>query len=877
MEEKVTNSGFAFHAKVIFLFIAFAIYVGLELSLNLLLIDLYAQPVEKVFVEHAESVVRLDLFGRTVSSFGLVLAIIAFFPLSKFVSLLSKLGFKFKKNKANNNKSKDNELTPEQKIATWFTRPLVFVLIWLALIPSLRAGVDGWVHNRSNDQKLSAVRSVIYKEGYLSGTIKIEDFDQFNAIVEDKERRDLVVAIIPSLAYWSTNFNQMIERNLENFADMLLSGHQEQQFAQSGLPKLREFDRLYRDEYKDYQQTNRQYQVAVKRLNDRGAILTEQQKLIESVNNGLQSHWDRYVELFSNTRSKFKALSKNQSLKTAHHKYKDRFRAKSCNSACRKQVEVDHANYFNNIKYDNGQGLGIKVLPEHIFFSVLGTEKRILGMLSSGRKHWLKLVYGVGEHEEFEEFVVSEEARKLLIKKFKEKNVVLPSNWQTQDVNAIEKVLHDKYERQASTVWVDYRKKSQFDITEVGLDRIGFARHPTIKKVARRTLGQYYIQDFSPGLSERKYKKLWLAQQNNISFIRMVTSTAAGAAFAPGGSLYSIGNDAMKLAVILPFSVVLSFCAIFTLFLKFGIYLYKRNFIYLTLLATLGSFVFLLPIYQSISKENTYGDMMSSFASDFNRNDQLESLKTTAFGYILDVENGIFENYRDLPFIRLVGSQIFNQHTVYPAKDELVIRKPSDAIFDGINSYDDFMNEHFASLSNSFFPSFMGVGEIKYFDVNITVLKRDHSIGAFLGVNLDNEKVSKVTMPSFLENKDLAFLAEQRYFYNPELIDIANSFIDSYEDGDYLLALANGTVLRESATNKVEKLMVKLLNGQNKLLSSINNLQSSGYKNLVLVQMNSSENYRCFTAPTITSTSFAQAVMANNFNFQPIDNCRGVL
>ncbi|WP_448547549.1 hypothetical protein [Thalassotalea fusca] len=876
MEEAVKQSRMAFHAKVIFLFVAFAVYVGLELSLNVLLIDLYALPVEKVFVEHAESVARLDLFGRSLSSFGLALAIYTFLP--------RKLKSRFKFQSQTIDTVHPQHISTTQRIRLFIISIanagitiLSIIVIWLLLIPSIRVGIESWVHSRTGEQKLSAVRAIVYKEGYLAGRIKIADFDEFNAIVQDEDRRDLVVALIPSLAYFSKNFNQMIEQNMEKLADAFLSNNQTQRFTQNGLPKLRQFDDLYRQELQLYHKANSDYQKAIHRLENDNAILNEQRELIASVNTQLQSRWDTYAQLYGSARSSFKQLSKDKSLRKAHHKFKDQHRARGCNTACKRRVEEAHADYLNSITYQNGQGLGIKVLPEHVIFTVLGTEERILSMLRQGREHWLKLVYGVGEHEKFDEFVVSEEARVQLIKMFKEKGVELPSNWQTHDVNAITKILRDKYEQQANQVWQKYQRDSRFDITDVGLDRIGFATHDTIKRMAQQTLGQYYINDFSPGLSETTYEKKWLAEQDNISFIRMITSTAAAAAFAPGGSLYDIGNDAVKLAVILPFSVVLSFVAICALFFKFGYYLYHNSVTYLVALVTMGVLIIGLPVINSVSKEGTYGEMMSAFAEDFNKNEPLEYTKTTLFGFVLDVENGIFEKYRGLSFINHIASQIFNQYREDPATGELVVRKPKNDFFKVMNRYDDVFFEHFSWLPSAVAPSFFGMSEVRQYDANITVLKRDHSIGAFLGVYLNNDKVTRVAMPNFLANKDLGLLAEQRFFYNPDLTSIANTFIGSYEDGDYLLNLANGTVMRESAKNKIEKAMVKLINKQPGLLNSLNKLQASGLKNLVLVQLNRSENYQCFSVPTINSVSFAKAIAEQSLSFQPIDNCRGVL
>ncbi|MGS2719293.1 hypothetical protein [Paraglaciecola aestuariivivens] len=866
MEEKIKPTGLGFHVKVIFLFIAFASYIALELSLNLLLIELYAQPAHNIFVENVESILRLDLFGRTLSSFGIALAIITFLPINRLIPNLNR-------NDIKNNTTRKIALKRKKKhlhIASYITHPLIFLLLWLMLIPSLRILVETVVHSRSNDNKLNAVRAVIYKEGYLSGVIKIQNFDQFNVLINDSDRRDLVVALIPSLAYFSTHFNRLIEQNMEKLADNFLSSHQSKRFIEKGLPKLRAFDDLYLQERQLYLQTDNRYQIAVQRLTNHQSINEEQRQIISRVNDLLHALWNNYVRQHDNARNEFRELSKNQSLRDDHHRFKKRYRAKRCDTRCKDQINIEHANYFNNLTYKNGKSLGIRVLPEHIFFGALGTEARILAMLTRGREHWLRLVYAVGEYEEYEEFVKSEEARKLLIKKFEENGLSLGSDWQINNTQAIYHVLLNKYQQQAANIWQEYQQKSQFKITEKGLDRIAFATHDIIQQQAKLALDDFYIDDFSPSMAERTIQEKWLAQQNNISFIRMLSSTAAVGAFAPGGILFDIGNNAVKLALILPISVLLSFIAIFMLFMKFAVYLWKTSLPYFVVLVIAMSLVLVVPVFQSVTQDDTYGDMMSAFAKDFNQNDVWESVKTSSFGFLLDIENGLYQNYRNIPFVKSVSEVIFKQPKTQHEPNSI-----DEQLFHFIGGYDDIFNSQLSWLGSALLPSFIGAQDIHQFDANITLLKRNHNIGAFMGVNLKNQNVDKITLPNFLGHTDLGLLAEQRFFYQPDLSQLASTFVSSYEDGDYLLSLANGTFLRESAIQKVERALVEVLNQQPKLLNTLNNLVSKGFKNLVLIQMNNTEKYQCYYSPTINSITLAEAINNSSFNLKTIKNCQG--
>ena len=181
------------HIKLILLLVAFGIYVALELSLNLLLIELYAKPLEMVFGDLYITAERLELFGRTLSGFGLALAIVSFIPNQLFNGL----------------QGINSETADASAKTKWLYRPVVFLVLWALIIPMLRVTVDSVVNTTSNTGKLSAVRAIVYKEAYLAKAVSIEGFPEFDNIVNDPQQRDLMVALIPSLAYFSSGFNTL--------------------------------------------------------------------------------------------------------------------------------------------------------------------------------------------------------------------------------------------------------------------------------------------------------------------------------------------------------------------------------------------------------------------------------------------------------------------------------------------------------------------------------------------------------------------------------------------------------------------------------------------------------------------------------------------
>tara|TARA_R110000772_G_scaffold264203_1_gene384599 strand:+ start:7347 stop:9890 length:2544 start_codon:yes stop_codon:yes gene_type:complete len=837
------------HMTVISLLGAFTIYVGLELAFNLLLIEIYSKPLELLFGEYKLATERLELFGRTLSSFGIALVL---------TPMILKIFFE-------KPVSESQSLNPVNTTKKWTGKICVFFLTWLALIPLQRVLVDGWVHATSNESKLSAVRAIVYKEGYLADRIAIESFDEFNVIAQDPERRDLVVALIPSLAYFSKSFNGLIKQNTESIADIYLTNEQKSRFERDGLPRLRQFDARFKAEYDKYREANNNYQTALAKLDDKQGIVAEANSLLEGLNKHINNQWDLYVTFYESAYDSFDYLAKEKWVQEAHHKFKDQYESKKCNSACIEQVTQAHADYLNKLEYQNGRLLGIFVKPSDIIWGTFGTKERLEIMFRDGRRNWLRGAYRVGDAETLEQFAASDNARKVAISYFKDKEVILPENWQLSDIKAIENEITKKYQRIADSVWKTYASDSAFGTTEPGLGRVAFATHRSVLRHARESLGQYYISDFSLGLPEKIYIEKWLAQQNNISFIRMVTSTAATAAFSPGGVLYNVGNDAVKLSVIPPFSIGLSFLAIFVLFIKLVLHFGRERIGPASIVMIAGGLLIVFPTVKSIYSEHSYHAIMSQFAQDFNKDDDLEKLKTHVFGAVLDLENALFSNYREMDYIGDVAK-------AFGIRSGKRASETHDLVL-AIRSYDDSIYQMLDWLPEKF-----NTGEVvEPFDANVTLLKRDHSIGAFLGLYFQGEKVKGVRMPNFLADSDMGLLLDQKLFYSADYGSAVKSFIDNYNDPSYLLGISDGSVLKTSAISKLEKLMTSYLNKNKTFAGSLKVLKDSGHANLVLWQPSIGANYRCFTLPSITSDKLSEALIRNNVGFKELPNCQGFL
>ncbi|MCL1051205.1 hypothetical protein L2755_16455 [Shewanella abyssi] len=861
-------SQFSKQAKILLLLSLFMVYVCLELSLNILLIDMYAQPIQAVFGEHRMTAERLELFGRTLSGFGLALALATFIPAKIFNVFI---GDEAKKVVAN----KPIEPKTAQLINGVF-RPLLLVLLWALIIPCLRIAVDGVVDTTSNDKKLSAVRAIVYKEAYLAETVAIEGFPEFDDIVSDPQRKDLMVALIPSLAYFSAGFNQLIESNLENMADQFLLNRQEVSFITEAIPRIRQFDRTYKQELASYQKASKAYLVALKKENNYSLIEQERLSLLNQANASITDHWKRYSQalLDADNYRKDVAEDANNAIRKGYSSVKDDYFSSSCKSDCRQQLKVDFAEYLSTLKYDTGESFGVYLTADDITVAkMLKSKYYLMSMFERGRIKYLHRQYGIPEDMEYEQYNSSSQAVSVAVNVFKKQGVTVANDWTLSDQRGLHKAIEAKYKGRAKALWNDYRKNATFSVTKPRLDRVGFARLPQVTQYAKQTLGNYYLAEFTPSISERKYKKLWLAKQDNISFIKMVTSTAATAAFSPGGSMFMLGKDAVKLAVIPPMSIAASLLAIFLLFIKLGVYLWSQSKGYLTLAMLAGILAFGVPVGNSMADKNAYHVMMGNFAEAFSTVDPFDKFFTIGFGYVLDIENGIFQTYRDLTVVKLVG-QIIKYRPPYQLQDQA---QPVEAIAEHdehfLCAYDDF-----AYTWLSFLPKHYGFGEvIKPFDTNITVLKQDLNVGAYIGVRLENEKVTSVNMPNFLQNSDIGVLADQKFFYKPDVAGLVSEFASNFDDPQYWLKLGQGDIGKESLMQKLEINMAAYLNNQPATLSLLNTLHKKGQNNLILLELKRNKKYRCFVLGVVDAQMISDSINVNFFDYEELPKCKAVL
>tara|TARA_R110000764_G_scaffold139085_2_gene227082 strand:- start:84 stop:605 length:522 start_codon:yes stop_codon:yes gene_type:complete len=172
----------------------------------------------------------------------------------------------------------------------------------------------------------------------------------------------------------------------------------------------------------------------------------------------------------------------------------------------------------------------------------------------------------------------------------------------------------------------------------------------------------------------------------------------------------------------------------------------------------------------------------------------------------------------------------------------------------------------------------LGIGEVTApFNTNITLLKQDMNVGAYLGIRLADKKVAEVSMPNFMQGTDIGLIAEQRLFYQPDWQSLALEYVSNVDDPSYWLQLAQGDIAKETLMQRLERNMATYLNDTPATLALLNHLNEKGQSNLILLELERSKKYRCFVLGTVTAQMISESIESNTIAYEELPDCKARL
>lgn len=844
------NKG-TFQLKLIAILCFFAGYIWLEINLNAALVLLYSESLNNVFGQYSTVAHDIELFGRIITSFGLALTLVTFVPDTWFHWA-----------------RKEEDTTPLPLKAVWLYRPIAFVALWIVLVPFLRLVVDTAVYESSNTDKLSAIRAVVFKEAYSRNMIEFAASKSLTDVVKDEKQRKLVIALIPSLAYFSPSVKQLIQDRTEDLAISFMESEQESAFIKEANPLIQQNISFRNKEWAFYKKAQQDFSsqedkvgsfVKLKKLTDTKQKEVSQRvhNIWNSFNKDRQNAYD-YIEPFI-------THYYNKEFKPDLKKY----HRSSCDSRCK--------NNLNNQWSQKIKGLYTEVNGKRVFFDLVidADEKWLSGKynkkdsfrikLKNSRNRYLSKLYGVPIDIEYEAFVAHTSTTELIVNILAKDNIKLPKSWTINDAITLKSAIKAKYKVLADLAWVNYEKASLLDIKNHNLGKLSFNKHDALHQWYRKNLGRFYYQGYQVYHSGDEVYNRWQANIDNLNFIRMLTDTAASVAFAPGGTFYQLGIEAVKFSVIPPISIVLSFIAIFALIIKFLIYL-KHNDAKLKASIIVGLvFVFVaFPLIKNVTSPTSFFNIMDEFSQKTTSIKSSDHLFSQVFGISLDIESFVYQ------FQQSSGAGI-SLSSIAKLSKSLSRDELSNYAF--FRRYDNWFNQTF-----DFVPKLIGVGDSKPpYDFNLTVYKRNLNLGFYVGLQYDKGQVTKVTIPNVLANTDAGFLLDQKLFYKPNYSQLFTEYVMSIGDVDYWLSVSDPDYARQSMLSTVEQKALKLFqaeSGSNYSRLIAKSLKNNNH-NLLLIQQQQGSKFDCYELPQLSIVNLLDGFSGNAFPDASKFQCKG--
>ena len=274
-----------------------------------------------------------------------------------------------------------------------------------------------------------------------------------------------------------------------------------------------------------------------------------------------------------------------------------------------------------------------------------------------------------------------------------------------------------------------------------------------------------------------------------------------------------------------------------------------------------------------MTKADSYSNVMAGLTETFGSESKAEYAKTAVFARFLDMENGLYSKYRNLPFVSSVKRQLFSAKLNDTAEDEAWQRRHDTGLLSVVRRYDTLFYGWF-----NWIPGLLNIGDItKPFDANLLVLSRDFNVGVFMGLYLDDATVDTVVLPNFMPGSDLGLLLEQKIFLKPDKVDLARDFVSGFDNPQYWMSVADTSYLKQSVLNKMEQRLPTLLNRHAGFVQSLAESSKSGFSNILIVKDKTNKVMRCMAMPALSIRQLQRAVFNNQFPAKALQNCKGVL
>ncbi|MBY5921413.1 hypothetical protein [Ferrimonas balearica] len=817
--------------------IGLALYLYVEIALNVTLVSLYSSGLTALVNDYHELAGHVELVGRIISGFGLALGLTFWLP---------------------------GKLIQRVPLGAAKVRALAFVLLWLISVPSLKLAVEHLVLSTSPQEKLASVRSLLFREALDRELLAFDGATTLNQIVKDEEQRALLVALLPSLALVSNAVDSTIEAQTEEMVVAMMERDQRAYFREQIFPTYQSAWTAYDGEWERYGQAQADARAVRQRLTAPGVMEQKFKQLQKGIDQQLANEWLLYQTAFDDVDEYVEPLV--AAFLPEFRQRTPRYRSSKCDRSCRAEITNEWVRFVEHNRAQGFPGLDGITLPDpEDWFAttyVFGREIHLKVVFQNAREGYLEQRFPFDDDLEQEEFVTQPAMQRIVVEYARAQGYQVPDNWQRTDFQSIRQSLQAQAQQAIDKVWLAYQQQSRFKFVDRTMDKGEYARAGVVDAMHRETLGSLYFNGYRRSLGFDALFDRWAETEENANFVRMLTDAAAEAAFSPGGIMYELGVDAVRLSYIPPVAIVASFSAILMLVGRFGSFVHRKAPMagkgYFALFGLLA----VVAVSGVASSKDSYANAMKEFGQQTVALSGPELAFATFLGGVIDAEHWLLQNV-EAPSLKQLN-RFFNQEQSDAALHQAYVRavQLDETLYQGL-------------LSALIVKNRVERGGVVPFDFNLAVIKADERVGFYAGLNYDEEgKLSKVSIPNVLASEEVAFALEQRWIYRPDLMRDAYAVVNSYASPDGWMEMRElgKTSLREELERRT--LMV-MRDSDSRQLRRVHEAYTQGHNNLIFVQRGRGNVYDCYQMPRLSIENIAQLAARQEIEGQHKFECRG--
>lgn len=840
------------------------IYIFLEITLNFSLVNLYSNSITEIFLNQnlADKAHNIEMYGRIISGFGGSMLLFPF--------IYEKVPEKWR----------------EKISISLFIRSALFVTIWLFLILALRFIVELGVYQTSEKTKLDSVRSIMFKELYAAGQLDFPDLTVLNEATKDPLQKKILTALIPSLALISPEVNQSIEDKTDEIAVFLLNKREREKFEEKVTPILEKNMRSTNSELKLYEKFYQEYDKSHWLLSNKTAFNNYRNQHLANVNKLLEKSWKNYHASVNGIQEY--TAQKSINLIDDYVKIERQYFKKKC---YRKNAEYCNKNIYapwNQLLTKQGiptkdpefwfksswwevlkmwtilvpaafESVACDIITENRnkYCGVLAKEFEGLdNRLKQARVEQLAARYPFGLTLEKEQYLKQKNVQKLGANHLRSQGIKVATSWTTSDKKSLTNAVKKKLRNADAVIQKNYNSKSRLDLklgTSKPLSEINFYKTKQAQAMFKRNLGKYYYKDFLPTDSDAKVFMAWQNKkpQSNLNIVKMLTHKAEYG-FKTGGMFYDLGIDAVKFSIIPTVSIMISVIGVLLITIKLLVLPFRYSAI--AERPVLGSNIkvymvlavaFAIPIL-SIPVMNSY--YIQHIGNSLNKSSQTVTHVTMAknygLGYVLDAQSTLFQ--------------------VAGKFDSDLLSQVPQGYFHTIKSVDDLIFAELNGISHYLLP----VDEVKKSTFNLTIYRKQYDLLLAMGIDVEDQQVKKVSIPTIFTNNQLDLLFDSRVLYgaNDYKMLFKTSLSDA-RDPEFWVGVMTSDLVRQTMREKLEqKIALYLNNRYPKGMSSLTFFPKGKESGNIILVNYKRKKYDCYYLPPFNFTNLITIFSSTDLN-----------